>query len=42
METEKSIEIGLDTIAVSTTNEMFRSKKDLSEKSLNDLAESIK
>lgn len=42
METEKSIEINVDQIEVSTTNETFRSKKDLSEKSLNDLGESIK
>ncbi|MFN8333488.1 MAG: ParB/RepB/Spo0J family partition protein [Cyclobacteriaceae bacterium] len=42
METQHSIEIRLDTIAVSTTNEMFRSKKDFSEKALNDLADSIK
>lgn len=42
METKQSQEILLDTIDVSTTNQTFRKAKDMSDKALTELAESIK
>lgn len=42
MENQQSQEISLEAIALSSTNEMFRPKADLTEDALRDLAESIK